>query len=109
MSGMCNHAAVNTHTRSGTEDESRGESSSRRSRVNTRAGDADMQVIVLAGKSVHSFGEGNMSLEGRRKAVKVTKCGGEGDVMCCPIGSEVSICMRYKRRERNENPFKLYI
>jgi len=34
---------------------------------------------------------------GRRK--KVTKCGGGSDVMCCPIGSEMWICMRYKWRE----------
>jgi ferredoxin len=34
MSGICNHAAVNTHTRSGREDETRGESSRRRSLVN---------------------------------------------------------------------------
>jgi hypothetical protein len=66
MSGICNHAAVNTHTRSGREDETRGESSSRRSHVNTRVGDADMYVTVLAGKSVQSFCKGNMSLAGRR-------------------------------------------
>ena len=102
MSGICNHAAVNTHTRSGREDETRGESSRRRSHVNTRVGDADMHVTVLAGKYVQSFGEGNMSLEGQRKAEKVAKCGGGGDVMCCPIGSE-------ERRETNENLFKLCI
>jgi hypothetical protein len=66
-----------------------------------------MHVNVLAGKSVQSFGRGNMSLEGRRKAEKVKKCGGGGDVMCRPIGLEMWICVRYKRREMNENPFKL--
>jgi len=49
MSGICDHVAVNTHTRSGREDETRGESSRRRSHVNTRVGDADMHVTVLAG------------------------------------------------------------
>ena len=105
MFGICNHAAVKTHTRSGREDETRGESSRRRSHVNTRHGDADMHVTVLAGKSVQSFGKGNMSLKRWGKAEKVTKCGGGGDVMCCPIGSEMWICMTYKRRETNENPF----
>jgi len=66
MSGICNHAAVNTHTQSGREDEMRGESYRRRSHVNTRVGDTDMHVTVLAGKSVQSFGKGNMSLEGRK-------------------------------------------
>jgi len=50
-----------------------------------------------------------MSLEWRRKAEKATKFGGRGDVMCCPIGSEMWLCMWYKRREMNENPFKIYI
>ena len=75
MSGTCNHAAVNTHTHThaiSREDETRGESSRRRSHVNTRVGDADTHVVMWAGKSVLSFGEGNMSLEGRRKAEKVT-------------------------------------
>jgi hypothetical protein len=63
-----------------------------------------MHVTVLAGKSVQSFGKGNISLEGG----KMTKSAGGGDVMCCPIGSEMWICMRYKRRE-NENQFKLCI
>ena len=115
ISGICKHAAVNTHThththtRSGREDETRGESSRRRSHVNTRVGDTDTHVTVWAVKSVQSFSKGNMSLEGWRKAKKVTKCGGGGDVMCCLIGSEMWICMGYKRRETNENPFKLYI
>jgi len=52
MSAICNHAAVNTHTRAGSEDETRGESSRRRSHVNTRVGDADTHVTVWAGKSV---------------------------------------------------------
>ena len=77
--------------------------------MNTRVGDADMHVIVLVGKSVQSFGKGNMSLEGRRKAEKVTKCGGGGDKMCCPISSEMWICMRHKRRGTNKNPFQLCI
>jgi hypothetical protein len=77
--------------------------------VNTRVGDADMHGTVLAGKSVQSFGKGNMLLEGQRKAEKVTKFGGGGDVMCCQIGSEMWICMKYKRRETNENPFQLCI
>ena len=77
--------------------------------MNTRVGDADLHVTVLAGKSVQSFGKGNMSMEGRRKGEEVTKCGGGGDVMCCPIGSEMWICMRYKRTEKNENPLKLCI
>jgi len=109
MSGICNHAVVNTHTRSGREDETRGESSRRWSHVNTHLGNADMHMTVMAGKSVQSFGRGNMSLEGQRKAEKVTKCGGGGDVMCRPIGLEMWICVRYKRRETNENPFKLCI
>jgi len=66
-------------------------------------------MTVWAGKSVQSIGKGNMSLEGRRKAEKVTKYGGRGDVMCCPIGSEMWLCMRCEQRETNENPFKLYI
>ena len=66
MSGICNHAAVNAHTQWGREDETREESSRKRSHVNTRVGDADMHVTELAGKSVQSFGKGNMSLEGRR-------------------------------------------
>jgi hypothetical protein len=41
MSGRCNHAEVNTHTREAREDETRGESSTRRSYVNTRVGDAE--------------------------------------------------------------------
>jgi len=109
MSRICNHAAVNTHTRSGREDETRGESSRRRSHVNTRVGDADTHVTVCAGKSVQSIGKGNMSLEGRRKAEKVAKCGGGGDVMCCPIGLEMWVCMRCEQREANETSFKLYI
>jgi hypothetical protein len=48
MSGICNHAAVNTHARLGREDETRGESSRRRSHVNTQVGDTDMHVTVLA-------------------------------------------------------------
>jgi len=68
-----------------------------------------MHVTELAGKSVQSFGKGNMSLVRRRKAEKLTKCGGGGDFMCCLIGSEMWICMRYKRRETKENPFKLCI
>ena len=80
MSGICNHAA-NTHMRSGREDETRGESSRRWSHVNTGVGNADMHVTVLAGKSVQTFGKGNMSLEGWRKAEKVTKCGGGGDIV----------------------------
>jgi hypothetical protein len=66
-------------------------------------------VTVLAGKSVQSFGKGNIALEGRRKAEKLKKYGGGGDVMSCPIGSEMWICIKYKRRETNENPFKLCI
>jgi hypothetical protein len=108
MSGICNHAAVNTHTRSGREDETRGESSRRRSHVNTCVGDADTHVTVWAGKSMQSFSKGNMSLEWWRKA-EVTKCGGRGDVMCCPISSEMWLCMRYKWRKTNENLFKFYI
>jgi hypothetical protein len=72
MSGICNHAAVNTHTRAGREDETRGESSRKRSHVNTRDDDEDTHVSVCAGKSVQSFGKGNVSLEGRGKAEKVT-------------------------------------
>jgi len=106
MSGICNHAA-NTHTWSGREDETCGESSRRQSHVNTRVGDADTHVTVWAGKSMQSFSKGNMSLEWRRKA-EVTECGGRGDVMCCPIGSEMWLCMTYKQRKTNENPFKLY-
>jgi hypothetical protein len=52
MTGICNHTAVNTHTRSGREDETRGESSRRRSHVNVRVDDADTHVTVWAGKSV---------------------------------------------------------
>ena len=44
-------------------------------------------MTVWAGKSVQSIGKVNMSLEGQMKAEKVTKCGGGGDVMCCPIDS----------------------
>jgi hypothetical protein len=109
MSRICNHAAVNTHTRSGREDETRGKAFRRRSYVKTRVGDADMQVAVWASKSVQSIGKGNMSLEGWRKVEKVTKFGGRGDVMCCQIGSEMWLCMRCEQREMNVNPFKLYI
>jgi hypothetical protein len=77
--------------------------------MQTRVGDADTHVTVRAGKSVQSIGKGNISLEGRRKAEKVTKCGGGGDVLCCPISSEMWLCMRCEQREMNENPFKLYI
>jgi len=109
MSGFCNHAALNTHTRSGRADGTCGESSRRQSHVNTRVGDADMHVTVLAGKSMQSFGKGNMSLEGRRKAEKVTKCGGEGDVMCCMIGSEMWLCMRLKKQNERKSISALYI
>jgi hypothetical protein len=109
MFGICNHTAVNTHTRSGREDETRGESTRRRCHVNMRVDDADTHVIVWAGKSVQSFGKENMSLEGRRETKKVTEYGGGSDVMCCPIGSEMWICMRYKQRRTNKNSFKLYI
>jgi hypothetical protein len=84
-------------------------SSRRRSHVKTRVCDADAHVTVWAGKSVQSFGKGNMSLEGRGKAEKVTQCEGGGDVMCCPIGSEMWICIMYKQRRTNKSPFKLYI
>jgi hypothetical protein len=67
MPGRCKHAGVNTHTRAGSEDETRGESPRRRSHVNTRVGDADTHVTVWAGKSVWSLGKGSMSLEGRRR------------------------------------------
>ena len=66
-------------------------------------------MTLRAGKSVQSFGRGNMPLEVRGKAEDVTKCGGGGDVMCCPISSETWLCMRYKQRKTIENPFKLYI
>jgi len=52
MSGRCNHAAVNTHMQAGREDETRGESSRRRSQVNTCVSNADTHVSVCAGKSV---------------------------------------------------------
>jgi len=41
-----------------------------------------------------------MSLEGRRKAEKVTKCGGGGDIMCCPIGSEMWICILFNSKKK---------
>jgi len=48
------HAAVNTHkqARAGREDETRGESSRRRSHVKAGVGDADTHVTVWAGKSM---------------------------------------------------------
>ena len=52
MSGIRSHAAMNTHTRAGREDETRGESSRRRSHVKTLVSDADTHVTVCAAKLV---------------------------------------------------------
>jgi hypothetical protein len=46
-------------------------------------------VVILQGK----YGTGRVEV------------GGEGDRMCCPIGSEMWISMRYKQRRWNKNPF----
>ena len=53
--------------------------------MNTRVGNADMHVTVLAGKSVQSFGKGNMSLEGRRKAERWQNV--EAEVTSCVVRS----------------------
>jgi len=52
ISGIYNHAEMNTHTRVGREDETRGESSRRRSHVKTLVSDADTHVTVCAAKLV---------------------------------------------------------